>query len=200
MNRKIVAVGAIAIALLVGGSVLGGGHTVDEPVVKRSGAADSPLAFSATILDERATDGDPAVLELSATNTGDEPVVLHSGPLPPFGVVYASPTLWDPWQLAAMGERVASGQFYGGDYPLWRDAYAASDEIDVSGWGLETADVGYRTRIGVGETVSETFEIGERGLASGTYTIDREQPYGFVGGPNNAGAVSYRITVDVSRE
>lgn len=125
---------------------------------------DSPprLAVDAELLDSTAKANDPAVLEIRATNTGDDPCWIESGPPRPFGILRP--------------EISSSGSSWRDDPLLWTDTYEQSDDVQTDRWGIAGGhDVAVVSELAPGDSVSEQYEIQPKRLAvgAGEYTLEQ---------------------------
>lgn len=125
------------------------------PEIEETGPTHLPVAFEATLVDGSVRPSDPARIELSISNTGDERIGVSSGALGPFGVLRA--------ESEGEGDRVT----------LRSDAYAESDHVHTTAGRVRAVDdVGIVTELAPGETRTQEYQLGRWRLAPGTYTVD----------------------------
>jgi hypothetical protein len=125
------------------------------PEIEETGPTHLPVAFEATVVDGSVRPSDPARIELSISNTGDERIGVSSGVPGPFGVLRA--------ESEGEDDRVT----------LWSDAYAESDHVHTTAGRVRAVnDVGIVTELASGETRTRAYEIGRWRLEPGTYTVD----------------------------
>ncbi|MFC7073087.1 hypothetical protein ACFQJ7_12525 [Halovenus rubra] len=115
---------------------------------------DTPPRLSITVdlLDDTATPDDPAVFELRAENTSEEPLRWSTGPPRPFGTLYADELL------------------------LWADAYAESGHVQTHDGDVVGAnDIAVAVTLDSGASISEKYEIqAERdSVGSGVFRADK---------------------------
>jgi hypothetical protein len=132
------------------------------------------LSVTAELLDESAEADDPAIFELRAVNTSEEPLRFGTGPPHPFGVLYAD------------------------DLLLWTDAYRENSHIhtengNVIGWN----DVADNVTLEAGEEVSEEYELHpERdNVKPGVFRLDEHFSVQFEGGRETVVA---EVTIEIS--
>lgn len=123
------------------------------PEIEETGPTHLPLAFEATLVDGSVRPSDPARIDLSISNTGDERIGVSSGAPGPFGVL-----------------RADSGD---DGVTLWSDAYDESDHVHTTARSVRAVnDIGIVTELAPGETRRREYQIGRWRLTPGTYTVD----------------------------
>jgi hypothetical protein len=128
---------------------------IDDPSTALLTFLDRPEAIPRYVVDGSVRPSDPARIELSISNTGDERIGVSSGAPGPFGVLRAESEGGD--------DRVT----------LWSDAYAESDHVHTTTGRVRAVnDVGIVTELASGETRTRAYEIGRWRLEPGTYTVD----------------------------
>lgn len=194
----------VALALVLGGVALTGivdssNFTVSSLQVVEDGSNESPLVYDATLTDATIAPDDSAAIRVSVTNEGSEPVTVESGPLPPFGLLTASPAESGVHGLVAKSELVAARQ---DGLVLWRDAYAESNEVTLDEDGGSVAAKEYQTTIRPGETITQTFQIRSNatGLTRGTYQIRHSQSWDEGTHLTDPSDTRFVVTFEVHRE
>lgn len=179
-------------------------YTVTDLNVPENGGATSPLVVETTVIDERATRDNPAVIELAVTNTGNETLVVENGPYAPFGVPLADAN--DTVEPDTPGQQVR-GLVTGGipqRFHLWRDEYETDNKVFVkNGYVSGLATVEAAVTLKPGETVIREFQIRawDRGVDPGRYTVAQNQTTYPVGGgdsPEEWATVRWRMTLQVN--
>ncbi len=101
-------------------------------------AGPDPLTLDASVPDADVGPDSPGTLQLVLSNTSEVQVAVFSGTVPPFGLVFAE---GDP-----------------GRFLLWRP-YTAEGCVTFDADGYSTCDVGVRTEIAPGGTVTRTYDF-----------------------------------------
>jgi hypothetical protein len=142
-----------------------------------TGESAAPVDFAVTVASETIAPEQPGLLEFSITNTQEEPIDVKSGPIPPFGVLFATP------------EGGRDGFF------LWNDAYASSSHVQVEEGSISVADVGIQTEVEPGEQIQRTYEIryDADGLTPGEYTVDDVSGLGL-----KYGSTEYEVSLEIT--
>jgi hypothetical protein len=134
---------------------------------------DSPprLTVEARLLDEIATSDDPAVLEITATNNGDETIRCETGTPKPFGIQVAD------------------------DLVLWTDAYEEGAVIE-NGEIVGGSDEDVVTELDPGKTATEEYEVqsARDAFEPAEFTLNGELNYRFEGGRET---VSYEVSWEI---
>jgi len=102
------------------------------------------IEFSAELVDDRITRGDPGAIKFSLSNTDDHTQIVQSGTVPPFSILWA--------EAPESKERAL----------LWRD-YVEEGEGCVNfrddDSGLVRCDIGINVPIDPGETINRTYQL-----------------------------------------
>lgn len=134
---------------------------------------DSPprLTVEARLLDEIVTSDNPAVLEIAATNTGDETIRWQTGTPKPFGIQVAD------------------------DLVLWTEAYEEGAVVE-DGEIVGGSDEDVATELDPGKTVAEEYEVqsDRNAFEPGEFTLSRKLNYRFEGGKET---VSYEVSWEI---
>lgn len=131
------------------------------------------LSITAELLDDTATPDDPAIFELRAENTSEEPLRWSTGPPRPFGTLYADELL------------------------LWTDAYEESGHVHTAdGDVVGGNDVAVAVTLDSGASISEEYEIqAERdSVGSGVFRADESVSVSFEGGRET---VTADLTIEI---
>lgn len=116
-----------------------------------------PIDLSCEFTDEQIEVGNPARLEATLRNTGDEPVTIHSDPVWPFGVPFLIRTDTEEFQRVT----------------IWNDAFDESPHLRTTDRSVTAWDeVFIEEDVGAGETIQETYELyhDSPDISTGTYT------------------------------
>ncbi|XGI82895.1 hypothetical protein ACEU6E_06315 [Halorutilales archaeon Cl-col2-1] len=163
----------ISIWFFIGSS--GSHYTIEDLQVSQN--PESNLKIDADMVDSNISPNDPAVIKLSMKNRGDREMNVKAGPVPPFGVVYASPESPRIFGIPAWFDNLVSKRGLDGKLLLWNSKYVHSSNVDLVNNSATTIQT--VTSIDPNETVSRKYKIKSdtSGLVPGKYTFRRDQSY-----------------------
>jgi len=139
-----------------------------------------PVAFSASVIDQRMATDDGAKLRLTLTNQTDQDLSIYSGAPGPFGVI----------RLEAVGDATTS--------VLWTDAYERSNDVKTEHQTVTlTNEIAISTPLSGNESISRVFSTTEE-LPPGSYVI--RDNVGIETPTEDGGALPYRVYLEVTED
>lgn len=115
------------------------------------------------------------VLSFAITNTGDESMEIRTGPIWPFGILFAK----------------SSG---GDQFLLWRDEYEENPNVKIKNGSIAVAQIAYSESIDPDETVTRKYSIRPKteGVKPGDYRVKNNSEGFYVG------SLQYQVNLDLS--